>query len=99
MTELDIAAFSRRASGGLIPQARHDGNGLCAFAIAGSKVVGNGFESEHIGHTHVVFSGRALKVEDVEILCGLEARAREDAVAVFDGPLAGRCEPELSIIA
>jgi len=99
MTEFDIAAFSRRASGGLIPQARHGGSELCTFAVTGSKFVGNGFESEHIGHTHVVLRGRALQVEDGEDLCGLEALAREDAVAVLDGPLTGRCKPELPIIA
>ncbi len=36
-----------------MPHARHGGNGVCAFAVAGSKFVGTGFENEHIGQIQV----------------------------------------------
>lgn len=47
------AAFSTRANGGLMPQARHGGRGKVSVAIVGSKFDGTGLEKEHIGHTHV----------------------------------------------
>lgn len=49
----EIAAFRTSANGGFMPQAKHGGRGLCAFAVAGSKFAGTGFENEHIGHIHV----------------------------------------------
>lgn len=48
-----MAALATSGSGGLIPQARHGGNGVRAFAVVGSKLEGSGFEKEHIGHTQV----------------------------------------------
>jgi hypothetical protein len=36
-----------------MPHARHGGNGVFAFASAGSKFEGTGFEKEHMGHIHV----------------------------------------------
>lgn len=40
-----------------MPQARHGGRGVFAFADAGSKFDGTGFEKEHIGQIHVAFEG------------------------------------------
>lgn len=52
-----IAAFSIVVNGGLIPQARHGGNGVEAVAVAGSKLEGTGLENEQIGQIHVAFTG------------------------------------------
>jgi len=49
----DIAAFTTWTRGGLIPQARHGGRGVLAFAIDGSKFEGTGLENEQIGQIHV----------------------------------------------
>jgi hypothetical protein len=52
---------------GLIPQAKHDGRGVEAVAVVGSKFDGTGLENEHIGHTHVAFNvlvGREILGED-----------------------------------
>jgi len=47
-----MAAFTKCAVGGSIPQARH--GGICVReARAGSKFEGSGFEKEQIGHTQV----------------------------------------------
>lgn len=48
-----IAAFSTCAKVGLIPQARHGGRGVWAFAAAGSKFEGTGLEKLHMVQTHV----------------------------------------------
>lgn len=50
-----IAALVTCTSGGLIPHARHGGKGVLAFAVAGSKFDGTGFEKEHIGQIQVAF--------------------------------------------
>lgn len=50
-----IAAFTTCTNGGLMPQARHGGRGVFAFAVPGSKFDGTGFEKLQIGHTHVAF--------------------------------------------
>ena len=39
----------------MIPQARHGGKGVWAFAVPGSKFDGTGLEKLHIGQTHVAF--------------------------------------------
>jgi hypothetical protein len=54
-----IAAFTTWVKGGFIPQARHGGNGVRAFAVAGSKFEGTGLENEHIGQTQVALGGGA----------------------------------------
>lgn len=54
-----MAALTTCTSGGLIPQARHGGNGVCALAVAGSKFDGTGLENEQMGHIHVAFVSRA----------------------------------------
>lgn len=36
-----------------MPHARQGGNGVCALAAAGSKLVGTGFEKLQILHTQV----------------------------------------------
>lgn len=51
------AAFSNTANGGLIPQARHDGRGMEALALLGSKSEGTGLEKEQIGHIQVALEG------------------------------------------
>lgn len=48
-----MAALIRCSSGGFSPQAKHGGNGVFAFAMAGSKFDGTGLENEHIGQTQV----------------------------------------------
>lgn len=50
---LAMAAFKTWGKDGLIPQARHGGRGVCAFAAAGSKFEGTGFEKLQIVQTHV----------------------------------------------
>jgi len=50
---VDIAALTTSTNGGFIPQARHGGSGVRAFAVVGSKLDGTGFEKEHIGQTQV----------------------------------------------
>ena len=94
MAAFDMTAFSRSASGGLIPQARQGGSSVFPFAVTGSKLVGSGFESEHIGHTHVVARGRKPAVGDTEDTCGLEVLARGDAVELPDERPRGECGPE-----
>ncbi len=49
----DIAAFRTSVRAGLIPQARHGGNGVCAVAVVGSKLEGTGLGKLHIVQTHV----------------------------------------------
>ena len=78
------AAFTTCTSGGFIPHARHGGNGVCAFAIAGSKFSGTGFENEHIGQIQVAFlaldeAGEAAYERD-----GLPWMGEED-VGLSDG--------------
>lgn len=48
-----IAALRTCTSGGLIPQVRHGGMGVCAFAVPGSKLDGTGFEKEQMGQIQV----------------------------------------------
>ena len=37
-----------------MPQDKHGGSGVCAFAVEGSKLDGTGLEKLQIVHTHVV---------------------------------------------
>lgn len=55
----EMAALTTCTSGGFIPQARHGGRGVRAFAVDGSKLDGTGLEKEHMGHTQVALSGGA----------------------------------------
>jgi hypothetical protein len=48
-----IAALTTCTKGGLMPHAKHGGNGVCALAVAGSKFSGTGLEKEQMGHIHV----------------------------------------------
>lgn len=48
-----MAAFNTWVKAGLIPQARHGGNGVCAVAVVGSKLEGTGLGKLHIVQTHV----------------------------------------------
>lgn len=48
-----MAAFSICCRVGLIPQARHGGRGVCAFAVVASKLAGTGLEKLHILQTQV----------------------------------------------
>jgi hypothetical protein len=52
-----IAAFSIVVKGGLIPHARQGGIGVALVAVEASKLEGTGLENEHIGQTHVAFTG------------------------------------------
>lgn len=67
----DIVAFTTCTSGGLIPHAKHGGNGVRAFAVAGSKFEGTGFEKEHIGQTQVAFAAGAGAGDGVTERSGL----------------------------
>jgi len=61
------AALTTWIYGGLIPQARHAGRGVRAFAVVGSKFGGMSFENEQIGQIHVpvtVVVGAGEEVRD-----------------------------------
>lgn len=53
LVALLMAALSTWVKAGLMPQARHGGSGVCAFAEAGSKLDGTGFEKLQIVQTQV----------------------------------------------
>lgn len=78
-----MAAFSTCVSAGLIPHARHGGRGVCAFAVAGSKFEGTGFEKLHIVQTQVaeVFGGSGGAGRK-----GLSDRGIGEAVLVLGEP-------------
>lgn len=59
LVTLDIAALSMCVNAGFMPHARHDGKGVCAFAVVGSKLDGTGFGKLHIVQIHVA-----------ELVCG-----------------------------
>ena len=65
-----IAALRTCVRVGLIPQAKHGGNGVCAFAAAGSKFEGNGFEKVHMGQTQVAVETAGSSEGGREILAG-----------------------------
>ncbi len=69
-----MAAFSTRAKGGLMPQARHGGSGNESVAIVGSKLDGTGLEREQIGHTQVPVTKGAAAGETVVGRKGLGVR-------------------------
>ena len=56
-----------------MPQAKQGGNGVRAFAVAGSKFDGTGFENEHIGHTHVALMDGAAAGAGLARLSGVES--------------------------
>ena len=68
-----------------MPHARHGGNGVCAFAVVGSKLVGSGFENEHIGHIQVTLCGHWLLAVELCPARGLPPRGRGEAVALREG--------------
>lgn len=53
LVALDIEAFNTCAKVGLMPQARHGGNGVWMFAVVGSKFDGTGLEKLQMVHTQV----------------------------------------------
>ena len=72
----DIAALTTSISGGFMPQARHGASGVRAFAAAGSKLEGTGFEKEHMGQTQVALwagtgAGEGVKERDGLPLSGV----------------------------
>lgn len=52
-----MAAFKTVVKGGLIPHAKQAGKFVDGVAVPGSKVVGTGFEKEHIGQIQVALTG------------------------------------------
>jgi hypothetical protein len=79
-----IAAFITRAHVGLIPHAKHGGNGKSSSTVWGSKFEGTGFEKVQILHIHVpVLLGASSGLGRWK---GLSARDG-DAVALLEGPL------------
>ena len=86
LVALLIAAFNTWVRAGLIPQARHGGKGVRAFAVAGSKFDGTGFEKLHIVQTHVA----ALASEEVSTGTGrkgLSVRGTGDELLFRGGPV------------
>lgn len=68
---LAIAALSTCVSEGLIPHARQGGNGVWAFANAGSKFDGTGLEKLQMVHTQVaevMFEGAGAGREEASAL-------------------------------
>lgn len=53
LAALDMVALSTWVKVGLIPQARHGGKGVWAFAVVGSKLEGTGFGKLQMVHTQV----------------------------------------------
>jgi hypothetical protein len=72
----DIAAFTTWTRGGFMPHARHGGKGVWAFAVAGSKFDGTGFENEQMGQIQV-----ALAVDGA----GEDARERKGLPCLSGG--------------
>jgi hypothetical protein len=66
-----IAAFTTCTKGGFIPHARHGASGVRAFAVAGSKFEGTGFENEQIGQTQVALWEGVGAGEDARERSGL----------------------------
>jgi len=67
----------------LIPQARHGGKGVWAFAVVGSKFDGTGLEKVQIGQTQVALLAGAGS--DGGRWKGLSARRAGEAVALLEG--------------
>lgn len=63
-----MAALRTWAKDGFIPQARHGGRGVCAFAVATSKFVGIGFEKVQIVQIHVTLLSHELPESVIESL-------------------------------
>lgn len=74
LDKADIAAFTTWTNGGLIPHAKHGGNGVLAFAVPGSKLDGTGFEKEQIGHIQVALGSRAGAGEGAACRTGVPYR-------------------------
>lgn len=55
----------------MIPHAKQGGKGVRAFAVAGSKFEGTGFENVHIGHIHVALVVGAGAGDGVNARIGL----------------------------
>lgn len=83
LTAAAIAALSTIFKVGLIPQAKHDGKGVEAVAVVGSKFDGSGLENEHIEHTHVAFNAPAGRVIRVEDWVGADADVDVDVVPML----------------
>jgi hypothetical protein len=80
-----IAAFRTRAKGGVIPQARHGGNGKLSVAMLGSKLDGTGFEKEQMGHTHVPTTAGSVAEDTAGARNGLVDReVGEDAEVTLE---------------
>ena len=80
-----IAALTTCTSGGLIPQARHGGSGVCAFAVVGSKFSGTGFEKEQIGQIQVAFLAFGGAGDGVYDRDELPWMGDEDEIGLPDG--------------
>lgn len=48
----------------MIPQLKHAVNGVCALAVATSKLADTKFEKEQIGHIHVAVGAEEWTGED-----------------------------------
>ena len=67
-----IAALRIWGKDGLIPQFKQAAIGMLELAVDGSKLVGTGFENEHIVHTHVAVLGLEVLGPDPGRENGLE---------------------------
>lgn len=85
LVALLMAALSTCVNAGLMPHAKQGGRGVCAFAVAGSKFEGTGFEKLHIVQTQVaeVFGGSAGAGRK-----GLSDRGTGEAVLFLGEPVA-----------
>ena len=94
-----IAAFRTCDKVGLMPHARHGGRGVCAFAAAGSKLTGTGFEKLQMVQTQCAVvtdggsgrgrfvlslrTGEAASVLEGDTACDIARLWREDRFSGF----------------
>jgi len=88
LVTFDIAAFNTWVKLGFMPQARQGGRGVCAVAVAGSKLEGKGFEKVHIVQTQV--AGVAGTCSTGGARKGLSVRCAGDEVPAREEKAGGR---------
>lgn len=83
LVAFEMVAFRTCERAGLMPQAKHGGRGVCAFAVMGSKLDGTGFGKLQMVHTHVAeVVGAELVVDERNLDSGLGAG---EAVPLLEG--------------
>lgn len=84
LVTLDMAALRTCVRVGLIPQAKHGGRGVCAFAIVGSKFEGTGFGKLQMVQTQVALLACVGVADDERIATSMAGEG--DAPALPLGP-------------